>query len=64
MNCNHFYYYFNRYHNTKPHEGFDILKKWCKNKKYFIITSNVDGHFQLANFPEDHIYEVFFLLYY
>ncbi len=48
------------YRETKPHEGFDILLKWAKQMSfgYFVFTSNVDGHFQKAGFPEDRIMEV------
>ena len=37
------------YRDYKPHVGFDILLDIIKNtpkiKDYFVITSNVDGHF-------------------
>ena len=47
------------YKTTKPNVGFDFLKALVKNKKdYFIVTSNVDGHFQKAGFDQDKIYEV------
>jgi NAD-dependent SIR2 family protein deacetylase len=50
---------FNLYRNTKPHFGYQILKKWSEKKKYpyFCFTSNVDGHFQKAGFSEDKIVE-------
>jgi NAD-dependent SIR2 family protein deacetylase len=48
----------NMYKSTEPHEGFQILKSWTKNKGYFIYTSNVDGHFQKAGFDKDQIVEV------
>ncbi len=50
---------FNLYKSTKPHKGFDILHKWCTSmdKGYFVFTSNVDGHFQKAGFPEDRVCE-------
>ena len=48
------------YKNTSPHEGFvllyDFVKK--KNNNYFILTSNVDAHFQKAGFDREKIYEV------
>ena len=49
----------NLYRSTQPHEGFSILKKWGESKKngYFVFTSNVDGHFQKAGFPEDRVVE-------
>ncbi|WP_415913215.1 SIR2 family NAD-dependent protein deacylase [Neptuniibacter sp. QD37_11] len=48
-----------RYTQSLPHAGFNILKKWTEGKKYpcFIFTSNVDGHFQKAGFPESMIEE-------
>eukprot|EP00794_Sanderia_malayensis_P003186 gene3186-3657_t len=47
------------YRSTKPHKGFQILRKWIDSmrKDYFVFTSNVDGHFQKAGFPEDKIVE-------
>ena len=50
---------FELYRDTKPHGGFQILKKWADDKPCgaFVFTSNVDGHFQTAGFPEDRIYE-------
>jgi NAD-dependent SIR2 family protein deacetylase len=49
----------NLYRNTKPHEGFDILRRWAEDKEsHFIFTSNVDGQFQKAGFDPDLIYEV------
>jgi NAD-dependent SIR2 family protein deacetylase len=48
----------NLYRETVPHEGFNILKELVASKKdYFIFTSNVDGQFQKAGFPEEKIYE-------
>lgn len=57
-----------------PHEGYQILKKWCDEKQiknmlherskelnvawYYLYTSNVDGHFRLAGFPERNLHEV------
>jgi NAD-dependent SIR2 family protein deacetylase len=48
------------YRTTKPHEGFHILKKWGERMPhgFFVFTSNVDGQFQRAGFPEDRIVEV------
>lgn len=48
------------YRETVPHDGFGILRRWAdaKKKGAFVMTSNVDGHFQRAGFPEDSIYEV------
>ncbi len=48
----------NLYRETVPHEGFALLKELVESKKdYFIFTSNVDGQFQKAVFPENKIYE-------
>ena len=47
----------NLYRSVVPHNGFSILKKWSKNRPYFIFTSNVDGQFQKAGFSETSIHE-------
>ncbi len=49
----------NLYRKTSPHRGFSILKKWSGMKKedYFVFTSNVDGHFQKAGFPDEKVEE-------
>jgi len=47
------------YRQITPHIGFDVLYKLCqKIENYFVVTSNVDGHFQKSGFPTDKIYEV------
>lgn len=48
------------YRETNPHEGFYIPKKLgeLKNNDYFVFTSNVDGQFQKAGYPEDRIVEI------
>ncbi len=40
------------YRSTRPHAGFDILRRWGEQKcqGYGVFTSNVDGHFQRAGF--------------
>ncbi|HPZ43076.1 MAG TPA: Sir2 family NAD-dependent protein deacetylase [Bacillota bacterium] len=50
----------NLYRNTHPHEGFYLLRQWIErfNLDYFVVTSNVDGHFQKAGFAEEKIYEI------
>lgn len=50
----------NLYRSTKPHYGFQILKRWGERfqHSYFVFTSNVDGQFQRAGFPSDQIVEV------
>ncbi|RPI20985.1 MAG: NAD-dependent deacetylase [Acidobacteria bacterium] len=48
------------YRQTSPHRGFAILLAWAtqRNVECFVVTSNVDGHFQKAGFPRDGIHEV------
>ncbi len=50
----------NLYRKTEPHHGLQILRKWCDTCAVgsFVMTSNVDGHFQKAGFAKDRIYEV------
>ncbi len=50
----------NLYRQTTPHKGLQILLNWAKSKTngYFVFTSNVDGQFQKAGFPENKIVEV------
>ncbi len=50
----------NMYRQTKPHAGYEILRRWAKEKNdnYFVFTSNVDGHFQKAGFDDEKILEV------
>lgn len=49
----------NLYRATSPHQGFRALLEICRNKpgRYFVFTSNVDGHFQAAGFEEGRIEE-------
>ena len=44
----------NLYETTKPHGGFERLRVYgaSRLKGAFVFTSNVDGHFQRAGFPE------------
>lgn len=48
------------YKQTIPHEGFQILKKLITKfaNGGFVVTSNVDGHFQKSGFNEERIYEL------
>jgi NAD-dependent SIR2 family protein deacetylase len=50
----------NLYRETQPHEGFELLRKYCLNKKggFFVVTSNVDGQFQKAGFDATKIFEI------
>ena len=50
-------YRYKLYKKTVPHVGYDILLQWCKNKDYFVFTSNVDGQFQKVGFSDHAIYE-------
>src|SRR5713226_5006485 len=47
------------YRDTVPHEGFSTLLRWAQAKPagYFVFTSNVDGQFQKAGFPEERVFE-------
>lgn len=47
------------YRKTRPHRGFEILRRWgaSKPRGAFVFTSNVDGAFQRAGYPEDSIVE-------
>ncbi len=49
----------NLYRATVPHEGFQILKRIGERlpEKYFVFTSNVDGHFSKAGFDAARINE-------
>jgi NAD-dependent SIR2 family protein deacetylase len=49
----------NLYRKTEPHAGFDILRKWGEKMPlgYRVFTSNVDGQFQKAGFPDEVIHE-------
>lgn len=48
------------YRETKPHDGYRMLLEWGRAMpdKYFAVTSNVDGHFQVADFLSERIVEV------
>jgi NAD-dependent SIR2 family protein deacetylase len=50
----------NLYRATVPHAGFALLRKWIDRLGLasFVVTSNVDGQFQKAGFPEEAILEV------
>jgi NAD-dependent SIR2 family protein deacetylase len=47
------------YRETVPHEGFSILRRWADRmpRGAFVFTSNVDGQFQIAGFPESRVDE-------
>lgn len=48
------------YRKTTPHRGFYIMLDWIErfSLDFFVVTSNVDGQFQKAGYPEDRIYEI------
>lgn len=50
----------NLYRSTTPHPGFELLRHWIKHfdLDHFVVTSNVDGQFQKADFGEESILEV------
>ena len=47
------------YRETKPHMGYWMLRDWGRAMPagWFVVTSNVDGQFEAADFPEDRILE-------
>lgn len=47
------------YRETKPHDGFAVLKRWAERASLgaFVFTSNVDGQFQKAGFGGDRTHE-------
>jgi NAD-dependent SIR2 family protein deacetylase len=47
------------YRRTRPHRGFAVLLEWASRMPngYFVFTSNVDGQFQKAGFPEESLHE-------
>jgi NAD-dependent SIR2 family protein deacetylase len=47
------------YRRTVPHDGFQILLNWRERFALdtFVVTSNVDGQFQRAGFPDDRVCE-------
>jgi NAD-dependent SIR2 family protein deacetylase len=49
----------NLYRAALPHAGFGLLRKWRERLPlgYFVFTSNVDGQFQKAGFPEERVVE-------
>lgn len=46
-----------KYNSIQPHVGFAILKELVSQKQYFIVTSNIDEHFQKAGFETNRIFE-------
>jgi NAD-dependent SIR2 family protein deacetylase len=48
------------YRETSPHAGFGLLRAWAARMRHgaFVFTSNVDGQFQKAGFPDERVCEV------
>lgn len=44
--------------NAFPHEGYKYLLSICKQKPYYIVTTNVDSFFERAHFDENSIVEI------
>jgi NAD-dependent SIR2 family protein deacetylase len=44
---------------TRPHPGYQMLLEWGQAMplRYFVVTSNVDGHFLFAGFSKDRLLE-------
>lgn len=59
-------YRYQLYTDTLPHAGFQILSKWQNQapKPGFVMTSNVDGHFQKSGFAANRVYECHGSIYY
>jgi NAD-dependent SIR2 family protein deacetylase len=56
-------FYVNRilqYQHAQPHAGYTQLLELLKqhNKPYFVVTSNIDGHFLKAGYDPDLLYEI------
>lgn len=49
-----------QYRETTPHAGFATLLQWCQKsgRASWVVTSNVDGQFQKAGFPEEQLLEI------
>ena len=49
----------NLYRTTVPHEGFAVLRRFAEGMSHgcYVYTSNVDGQFQRAGFPDDRVVE-------
>ena len=46
------------YRDTIPHAGFEIIRRLAGDRPLFVYTSNVDGQFQKAGYPEAQIVEI------
>ena len=55
----YFAHQYSLYKNAIPHEGYMGLLKLCQSKEdYFVVTTNVDGLFIKAGFPNHKVHEV------
>jgi NAD-dependent SIR2 family protein deacetylase len=45
------------YRRTVPHAGFGVLRRWARHRPTRVFTSNVDGQFQRAGFPDHSVAE-------
>jgi NAD-dependent SIR2 family protein deacetylase len=45
------------YRRTEPHAGFAVLREWARRRPTRVFTSNVDGQFQRAGFPDESVTE-------
>lgn len=50
------YVYINRYLHTEPNKIYSALYNLVKNRDYFVITTNVDHQFQIANFDKKRLF--------
>jgi len=48
--------YFITYYNTKSTSLYENILKLINGKDYFVITTNVDGHFEKSNFDKNKIF--------
>lgn len=50
----------NLYRATAPHQGYALLREMANAKPggAFVITTNIDGHFEMAGFQSDRIAEI------
>eukprot|EP00743_Colponemidia_sp_Colp-15_P001694 GILK01001850.1.p1 GENE.GILK01001850.1~~GILK01001850.1.p1 ORF type:complete len:318 (+),score=25.92 GILK01001850.1:41-955(+) len=55
---------YNLYSSAVPHEGYHIMKRWAEevsarphNNSFFVFTSNVDGQYIKAGFPQEQLLE-------
>ena len=46
------------YASTDPHTGYHELLEMVKDKNHFVVTTNVDSHFEKTGFNKDKIWEV------